>query len=78
MTATVEDDILMTRDRLEILFALSIVKKTLMMSSNTKNITAAAARNEYDNNDYSKLIIISIRFADSVCKINDKSIYAQL
>lgn len=41
MRATVVETILVARDRRDILRAMSIVRSTLMMSSNTKNVTAA-------------------------------------
>ena len=41
--ATVEETILTARERRDILRAMSIVRSTLMMSSNTKNVTAATA-----------------------------------
>ena len=44
MMATVDEMILIARDRREILFAVSIVMETLATSSNTKNTTAAAAK----------------------------------
>jgi hypothetical protein len=39
--ATAEETILIERERREILRAMSIVRSTLMMSSNTKKVTAA-------------------------------------